>query len=44
MKKRETIILCKNVFKSGSSTTKEDFTRLWAELIRQLERGRKIIP
>lgn len=29
---------CKNVFKHGRPPTKEEYTRLWIDLINQLER------
>ncbi len=37
----ESTIVCKSVFKSGeSTTTKEQFTKNWIELINTLEKGK----
>lgn len=41
---RETQIICKNVFKSGSKTTiREAFTKMWIELINQQEKNKEHI-
>lgn len=34
-------IICKSVFKSGI-LTKEDYTKIWIELISVLERGKSV--
>lgn len=37
----ETQIICKNIFKSGNEkASKEEFTKLWIELINQREKNK----
>lgn len=37
---RQTRIICKNIFKSGGTVSKEAFTQKWIELINQKEKNK----
>ena len=42
MKKTEKNNLCVNIFKNGLGTDKEQFTRVWINLINKIEKNKSI--
>ena len=40
MPKAENNLICKNIFKNGTTTSKDTYTRTWVKLISQLEKNR----
>jgi hemerythrin-like domain-containing protein len=40
--RKEIQIVCKSIFKNGSDTSKNQFTKKWVEMINQLEKKKKL--